>query len=358
MKVLFVCWGNTDGLSHWRSLVPSRAMGADLVCFDMHGKVVFADAEHSLDDYDVAVVQTCWYDWQRSIIERLKSKCPKVLINVDDWIQGIGKRAKGSVKGQMWHDFTKREVQDNHIRILKESDGILASTDVLADKLRQFNQVGLAPNGVDMIRYEAWRDPVRDDGVIFGWAGGVGHQDVIRDISEPISSAISDLNSEGIKAKLCIVGQDERHSFGQPKALYLKWADKFIYPQYLSCFDVSLAPSRDDSFYRYKSQLRLYEAAALGTPTMGGELYESEMDGFGVVCRSRDDWYNNAMELGRDESKRNSIRDFCYDNINRFTIETRVQTWESEIRRLIGWTSNDESPHSSRSTNETVRSAT
>jgi glycosyltransferase involved in cell wall biosynthesis len=333
-------------------------MGADLVCFDMNGTVVFADAKYSLDDYDVAVVQTCWYDWQGKIIKRLKSRVPKVLINVDDWIQGIGKRAKGSQKGEMWYDFTKKEIQDSHIKILRESDGILSSTPVLAEKLSQYNQVGLAPNGVDLDRYRGWRDPIRDDGVIFGWAGGVGHQDVIRDIAEPISSAISDLNAEGIKAKLCIVGQDERRSFGQPKALYLKWADKYIYPQYLSCFDVSLAPSRDDSFYRYKSQLRLYEAAALGTPTLGGELYSPEIDGFGSICRSRDDWYSSCMELGRDEDKRNSIRDYCYENIDRFTIETRVKTWESEIRRLIGSSTSSESQPYSKSSSETVKSVT
>lgn len=333
-------------------------MGAGLVCFDMHGKVVLTDSEIPPQDYDVAIVQTCWYDWQRKIIEKLRGAGLKIILNVDDWIEGIGKRAKGTQKGGMWYDFTKKEIQESHIRILKEADGILASTPLLAKKLSKYNQVGLAPNGIDMQRYKPWRDPVRDDGVIFGWAGGVGHQDVIREFAPAIRSAIEDLNSEGIKAKLCVVGQDERISFGQPDALHLKWADKFIYPQYLSCFDVSLAPSRDDSFYRYKSQLRLYEAAALGTPTLGGELYESEMDGFGVVCKTQDEWYNAAKTLGYNEHIRNSIRDFCYENIDRFTIETRIKTWESETKRLLGSSTSSGSQPSSVSTNETVRTAT
>lgn len=358
MKVLFVCWGSTDGLSHWRSLVPSRAMGADLICIDMHGRIAHADAQHSLDDYDVAVVQTCWYDWQNKVIKKLRSKGIKILLNVDDWIQGIGKRAKGSRKGEMWHDFTKKEIQESHLRILKEADGILASTEVLASKLSSLNDVDLAPNGVDMQRYQPWRDPTRDDGVIFGWAGGVGHADVIRDIAEPIGSAISDLNAEGIDAKLCVVGQDERLNFGQPNALHLKWADKFIYPQYLSCFDVSLAPSRDDSFYRYKSQLRLYEAAALGTPTLGGELYAGEMDGFGSICHNRDDWYDRCMDLGRNAPLRDEIRDFCYDNVDRFTIEARIGVWERSIQSLSGSSTSEESPLSLSSTSDTSRNDT
>jgi glycosyltransferase involved in cell wall biosynthesis len=333
-------------------------MGADLLCIDMHGKIVHADAQHSLDDYDLAVVQTCWYDWQNRIIKRLRMKDIKILINVDDWIQGIGKRAKGSKPGQMWYDFTKKDIQESHLRILRQSDGILASTPILAAKLSELNEVGLAPNGVDLHRYEPWRDPTRDDGVIFGWAGGVGHQDVIREIAEPVSSAIADLNAEGVKAKLCVVGQDERISFGQPDALHLKWADKFIYPQYLSCFDVSLAPSRDDSFYRYKSQLRLYEAAALGTPTLGGSLYASEMDGFGSICLNRDDWYDLCMELGRSEAQRNGIRDFCYNNVERFTIESRIGTWESSIRNLSGFATSVGSQHSSSNTNDTSKTAT
>lgn len=333
------------------------AMKADLLCFDTRQRLVVNQASREIHEYDAVIFQTCWYEWQFIMMKRIRSCGVKVFVNVDDWIKGIGRRAKGSQKGMMWHDFTKRGTIEMHEKILTNADGILASTPLLAEKLSQYNQVGLAPNGVDMRRYEPWQDPVRDDGFVIGWAGGVGHTDVILDIAEPVATAITDLNNEGIKAKLCIVGQDERESFGQPDALYLKWADKFIYPQYLSCFDISLAPSRDDSFYRYKSQLRLYEAAALGTPTLGGELYESEMDGFGEVCRSRDDWYNHIMEYGRSEELRQKTRDFCYDNIDRFTIETRIKTWESEIRRLLsGSSTSTVSPHSSRNTSETTRS--
>lgn len=351
MKVLFVCWGSTDGLSHWRSLVPQRAMGADLICFDMNHRLSFNDTKYELNEYDVAVVQTCWYDWQYKVVHRLQKSGVKVLLNVDDWIKGIGRRARSLGKGAMWSDFTKRSVQEMHERILRESDGILASTPELAEKLSQYNQVGLSPNGIDMQRYEMWRDPERDDGFIVGWAGGVGHADVIRDIAEPVNSAINDLNADGVRAKLCVVGQDERGNFNNEEALYMKWADKFIYPKYLSCFDVSLAPSRDDSFYRYKSQLRLYEAAALGTPTLGGELYASEIDGFGEVCRTRDDWYNAITKYGKDEELRNKTRQYCYDNIDRFTIETRISTWENEISRLTsGSTTSGELLHSSKST--------
>lgn len=358
MKVLFVCWGSTDGLSHWRSLVPARAMGADLICFDMQKGLTVVDAQRAPEDNDVAIVQTCWYDWQYEMIRRLQSAGVKDIINVDDWIKGIGRRAKGSRKGEMWYDFTKRETQEMHERVLRAGVGILASTPVLAEKLSAYNKVGLAPNGLDLARYKPWRDPERDDGFIIGWAGGVGHTDVIRDIREPVQSAISDLNASGHKAKLCIVGQDERLSFGDPDALYLRWADKMIYPQYLGCFDISLAPSRDDSFYRYKSQLRLYEGAALGTPTLGGELYESEMDGFGEICRNRDDWYNQIMRYGQQQEVRDATRQFCYDNIDRFTIETRIATWESSIRSLVGSNTSDEPLPSSASSTKTDKSDT
>lgn len=354
-NVLFVCWGFTDGLSHWRSLVPQRAMGAGLVCFNETGKPVISDLRQEQWMYEVAVVQTCWYDWQRDIIEALRRRGMKIILNVDDYIKGIGRRAKGTVKGQMWHDFTKKDVQANHVRILESADGILASTPVLADKLRKHNEVRLAPNGIDLDRYAPWRDPVRDDGLIFGWAGGVGHTDVIREIAPSVRAAISDLNDEGIKTKLCVVGQDNRDEFGMPDALYMRWADKMIYPQYLSCFDISLAPSRDDSFFRYKSQLRLYEAAALGTPTLGGPLYD-EMDGFGTICR--DDWYDRIMEYGRSEQLRNDVRQFCYDNIGRFTIEERIGTWAKSIQNLTGSSISVESPHSSKSSNETDKIAT
>lgn len=334
MKVLFVCWGNTDGLSHWRSFVPARAMGADLVCFD-GGREVYSSAVHKITDYDVAVVQTCWYEWQHKVIQRLGSLGIPVLLNVDDWIKGIGRQAR-SQGGALWRDFTDPEVLARHERILRECRGVLASTPVLADKLSTLNQVGLAPNGLDLHRYTPWRDPVRDDGFCIGWAGGVGHTHVVREIAPAVQAAVNDLNDQGIKAKLVVVGQDERSSFGlsPDQMLYLRWADKYIYPQYLSCFDVSLAPSRDDSFYKYKSQLRLYEGAALGTPTLGGQLYASEMDGFGVVCT--DDWYDQIVRYATDPTMAQETRQFCYDNIDRFTIEERIGTWRTSIQNLLG----------------------
>lgn len=358
MKVLFVCWGSTEGLSHWRSLVPARAMGADLICFDMNHRIAVNMSSRPPQDNDVAIVQTCWYDWQFELIRRLQSAGVKVIVNVDDWIKGIGRRAKGSRKGDMWHDFTKRETIERHEKVLRSGVGILASTQILADKLSQYNSVGLAPNGLDLSRYSPWRDPVRDDGFIVGWAGGVGHQDVIRDIAPSVQSAIADLNAEGIKSKLCVVGQDERITFGDPSALYLRWADKHIYPQYLSCFDISLAPSRDDSFYRYKSQLRLYEGAALGTPTLGGTLYADEMDGFGDICTNQQDWYDQIMRYGRDSALQKATRQFCYDNIDRFTIESRISTWKSSIQSLTGSSISSERPLSSVSSNDKAKSGT
>lgn len=333
MKVLFVCWGDIDGLSHWRSYVPSRAWGADLVCIDMTGTIKFSEAQHKLGEYDVCIVQTCWYDWQHKVIEKLRLTGAKILINVDDWLRGIGRRAKLMGVTDLWQDFTKSEILDRHERILRESDGILASTPALAEKLSQFNRVGLAPNGLDLHRYSPWRDPVRDDGFIIGWAGGIGHGQVIREIAPQVRQAIEDLNSAGLKAQLCVVGQDERGAFGLPAALHLRWADKYLYPQYLSCFDLSLAPSRDDSFYRYKSQLRLYEGAALGTPTLGGPLYD-EMDGYGTICGD-EDWYDQIMRYATDATVPEQARKFCYEHIDRFTIEERISVWQSETRNLL-----------------------
>lgn len=335
MKVLFVAWGSIDGLSHWRSLLPANAMGADIVCFDMNCKVVYEEAKYQPYEYDVAIVQSCWYDWQYKIIEKFRANGTKIILNVDDWIKGIGRRTKNLSEKSMWSTFAQADVQRMHERILRNADGILSSTIPLADKLSKYGRVGLAPNGLDLKRYSPWRDPIRDDGVIVGWAGGIGHSDVIREIAPAVNSAIDQLNADGIDTKLCIVGQDERSNFNRKDAMYLKWADKYIYPKYLSCFDISLAPSRDDSFYKYKSQLRLYEAIALGTPTIGGELYESEIDGFGTVCKTSDDWYNSIIEYASSESLRDSIRENCYSRVDEFTIDSRISLWQSEIQSLL-----------------------
>lgn len=321
--VLFVGWGGPEGVSHYRTILPARQIGAEWVIFDMSGRPTHG--EGSSKSHKVIVVQNCWNDWQLKMVLAMKKTGATVLMNIDDWIKGIGRRTTAHGNHAL---FADKETLRVHERLLRETDGIIASTDWLAERLRRYNdRVAVARNGIDPKRYQAWMDVERDMGVIVGWAGGTGHSDALRSIQE----AVSDVVEAHDEVSLWIVGQDETHLF-RCEATHRPWTDMHIYPKDLACFDINLAPSLNDDFYRAKSQLRLYEAWTLGTPTIGGGLYDEITDGLdGYIAHTPDDWRTYLDRLITDRDERAAMRANSLVSARGVTIERRRDEWTRAV---------------------------
>lgn len=301
-------------------------MGAEYVIFGMDGRPVCG--EGSRTDHRVIVVQNCWYDWQLKMITKMQQSGAKVLFNCDDWIKGIGRRTDSHGHADI---FKKRDTLDTHFRMLSLCDGIIASTPWIAEKLYAYNpNIAIARNGIDPGRYTPWMDVVRDMGVIIGWAGGTGHRDALRAISEPVSRVVRD-NPE---VSLWIVGQDESDLFSCP-VHRVDWSDMHLYPQQLACFDINLAPALDNDFYRGKSQLRLYEAMTLGTPSVVHPMYD-EVGMAGSIARTSDQWYGILSALVHDEELRNRQRYYAIEQAKEVTIDARIGEWVTAIDQLTG----------------------
>lgn len=326
-NVLFVGWGGAEGVSHYRTILPAKTMGAEWVIFDVNtGRPVFS--EGSATHHDVIIVQNCWYDWQFKIIQAMKAKGSTVLMNVDDWIKSIGKLTTSHGNHEL---FGKKRTVTIHEQILRYCDGVITSTDWLADKIYNSglnNNVAVARNGIDAERYRPWMDVERDMGIIIGWAGGTGHTDALRSVSEAVSRVVERHDD----VSLWIVGQNETGAF-RCKANHAEWSDMHLYPKDLACFDINIAPAMDNDFYRSKSQLRLYEAMTMGTPSVVHPMYD-EVGQAGVIARTPAEWERCLEALVSDERLRDRMRHYALKQAQGVTIQARINEWTQAIEAL------------------------
>ena len=326
--ILFVGWGTAEGVSHYRTILPAKTMGAEYVIIGMDGRPVCG--EGSRKHHELIIVQNCWADWQLKIVQKMKERGSKVIFNVDDWIKAIGRREGSHGHAAM---FRSRKVLDLHERIWAACDGAIVSTEWIAKKaLGLTDQIEVARNGIDPARYTPWMDVKRDMGTIIGWAGGTGHRDSLRSISNAVSSVVN----EYPEVSLWIVGQDESDVF-DCDTYHVKWSDMYLYPQQLACFDINLAPAMENDFYRAKSQLRLYEAWTLGTPTVASPLYDEITDGVdGLLAWGAGDFYAQLNKIVKSKELQASIREASIEKSKEVTIDARINEWERAIESLRG----------------------
>lgn len=326
--ILFVGWGGPEGVTHYRTILPAKTMGAEYVVFDMNGRPVCGDGHRT--DHRVIVVQNCWYEWQLKIIQRMKASGAMVLFNVDDWIKGIARREGSHGHAKL---FGSGSVQKTHDRIWSLCDGAIVSTEWIAQKVQGLNpNVEVARNGIDPGRYRTWADPERDLGIIIGWAGGTGHREALASISSDVSKVVN----EHSNVSLWIVGQDESDLFSCPTH-YVEWSDMYLYPAQLACFDISLAPALENDFYRGKSQLRLYEAMTLGTPSIVSPLYD-EIGKAGMVADGTHYTWEQCLRTlveGEEGARwRKLMRENALEQSKEVTIDARIHEWTTAIDKL------------------------
>lgn len=329
-KVLFVGWGALGGVSHYRTILPARAIGAEWVVFDMNGKPLGGEGERT--NHEIVVVQNCWEKWQVDMMQRMRSTGARVVSNVDDWIKTIGKMDQSHGNAEF---FRRNTTLKQHERYLTETDGSIAATPWLQQRLLHKNpNVQIARNGLDLDRYDHWRDIERDQGFIIGWAGGTGHREAFMKLAPTLTSILKDYEN----VSLWIVGEDFTHLFPrevQDSIATRKWSDMGLYPKDLACFDVNLAPALDNDFYKAKSQLRYYEALALGNPTIAHPMYdEIKPDLTGNWALDGSEWYDHITELIEDPEKLDAMRERCLEERQHVSIEARADEWLSALTAL------------------------
>ena len=269
----------SSGLNWYRCALPATALGLDWVgaggvAPDL--KVMTGTRPQGpldVSGYEVVIVQLAAGPQWLAQIRAWQDQGITVLYEIDDWLHGV-RKLEGHVFAK---DFTKEAVQKFEL-CMRATDGIICSTQWLADKYRALNpNTYVCRNGIDLRRY-AYTRPDRGEWVNIGWAGGSGHLAAAR----PWMQVVAAVMETRPKTRFVSIGEPFANAFaerfGPERALAVPFLPMDIYPAAMTHFDVALAPAGKNGFFKGKSDLRWLEASAIGVPTIADPFTYPEIE--------------------------------------------------------------------------------
>jgi glycosyltransferase involved in cell wall biosynthesis len=339
-EVLFV--GNGRSAVCWyRIAVPAMFLGCDWVGvnenFDMGAGLVKGTTQTpNLDNYKVIIWQQPRSQHARALIKKLQEQGKKVIVECDDYLEGVRKSKDHDFKSEK--AFSKRELEKWQATMIT-ADGLIVSTPWLAKKYSQFNEnIFICKNGLDLGRYDKSRAP--HPGVNIGWAGATGH---VMSFA-PVLDALQRILEEFPYVNFISIGQQFASEFQargieQKRLVTIPWTSIELYPNAMTMFDIAIAPARETNWYRAKSQLRYYEAAAVGAATIGsGWLYDEILEGitgFKVDEGNSEEWYQKMKILVSDHVLRNKMQRMArHVAREEFDMANRRHQWTGVLEHL------------------------
>jgi glycosyltransferase involved in cell wall biosynthesis len=278
-RTLFVGVGNT-GIAWYRCALPAMYLDCDWLGAvgeppDVQFITGLTDEVRSSDDlgdYEVVVLQQPRSEAWLTAIETLRASGTKVLFEIDDYVHAVRKqednvhRKAFGLEQLHWYE-----------RCMAACDGLICSTEWLAERYRRFNpRVWVCRNGIDLGRYNLTRP--RRPGVAIGWAGASGH----RKSATPWMREVAGVMAERSETRFVSVGEPFAHAFierfGPARGLVIGYAPLDTYPAAMTMFDIALAPAGKSSFFRGKSDLRWLESSALGIPVIADPMVYPDIE--------------------------------------------------------------------------------
>jgi glycosyltransferase involved in cell wall biosynthesis len=286
----------TGDTIRYRCYHPAEALAFAGVSSDVkvHRHVALRD---QLDRYGAFVLHRVpWDDEVSSFVEEARQRGRPVLFDSDDLVF-----EPTIVRNGPTNDAHREPLPDEIRRLrqtLREADGVIVSTEFLAERAREQNtNVRVIHNVVsmEMVAHadEILRKPAPTDGrVTITYAAGTPTHD--RDFAEVADAILATLDEQP-NAYFVGIGHvrvDERFAryHSQVKLLPMqKWRDL---PQVLAGADVNIAPLEPDSpFTESKSCIKYLEAGLLGIPTIASPRSD--------FARAIDDGVNGVLAEGR-----------------------------------------------------------
>lgn len=327
--VLFVGLGRS-AVAWYRCYLPAMFMGADYIGLEGTPPEFKATTgqrrREDLAQYKVVVLQQPLEGWA-PLIKKMREKGILVLFEIDDYVHGIRKMAD--------HDFAEgfqRKRLEIYERNMRLCDGIIASTEYIGRRYREFNRnVWVCEIGLDLARYSLTK-PERPT-INIGWAGATGHARA----AAPWMNAVRNVMLRHPNTCFVSIGQNFADAFvGEfgTRAISIPFTLLDQYPAAMTMFDIALAPSGRGNFFKGKSDLRWIEAGALGIPVVADPfLYRDIEHGVDGMLAETPAEVEEQLELLISDDK---LRTQVGENAKRYVCDERgmkvaVEQWREAI---------------------------
>jgi glycosyltransferase involved in cell wall biosynthesis len=322
------------------------------------------EAQARLDDFrraDLVVIwRAPWSDAVAAVVEAAKAAGAPVLFDIDDLLMEPDQAKSEVIDGIRSQKFCETEVRshfEQFERTFLAADYCSAPTELLAHRLRRHGHPAFVlPNGFDdeVLRRSRLaarrRRAAGGDGLVrIGYAtGSKTHQ---RDFAEA-APALAIVLREHPEARLVLfrskwgdvldiaefpdfdglLDQVERRDMVPIEQL----------PDELARFDINIAPlEAGNIFCEAKSELKFYEAALVGVPTVASPTRpyrEAVREGeTGFLAGDTDQWYAALKRLVESPELRRSVAKAAeYVALPRYGPERRAELFASVLEQTVG----------------------
>ncbi len=289
---------------------------------------------HEIGAADALVIwRAPWDERIAAAVDAAEGGGAKIVFDVDD-LMIVPELAKPEViDGIRTQNLSEELVRDHYARMrgsLAAADLCIATTEELAQRMREADRPAFVlPNGVDHATIAASslaarrrRAAVARDGLFrIGYAGGTRtHQ---RDFALCADAVASVLRTRP-ECRLVVFRSADRKSpildLEEYQAWHglegqIEWRDYVSLerlPEEMARFDVNLAPLEiDNPFCEAKSELKLFEAALVGVPTIAsptGPFRRAVRHGeTGFLAATPDEWHTTVVRLIDDPALRRRV---------------------------------------------------
>jgi len=276
-------------------------------------------------DVDVCIFNRWMGDKQYNLWEELKANNVKVILDLDDY--WVLPKHNSVYKAYKWH--VKDAIKNNMLL----ADMVWTTTPILAEKISEFNKnVHIIPNALNLGQKQWTQKKPSNQPLTVGWVGGSSHLYDIKQLQEVMPKVHAKTGCRFIMG-----GHHEEQSFWQymEKVIYgavkrPKWFEPrtgttpVLYGGYYSDIDVCIAPlSPFEHFNRYKSELKIVEAAAYSLPIIVSdtEPYTLHRDNEGVIFVKDNDWETailSVLQMSKEQRQKLGQKnyDYCFRNHN------------------------------------------
>ena len=209
--------------------------------------------------------------------------------------------------------FARHPVRETLKQFLREADTVTVSTPYLGQQMRRHTDkpMYVVENGVDVDHWQ--REVPSKDHLTIGWMASSTHQQDAPLIEEALARVMSQYSHVWIT----LIGFPDLRDLKalEPFADRVNvagWQGSEQLPEYMSYFDIGLAPLVDNPFNRAKSGIKVMQYWANRTPVVCSELppYDLVTNGEdGLFANSPDEWYSALSSLVEDDTLRKSMGD-------------------------------------------------
>lgn len=341
MKVLAIY--DTSGPKFHRILLPCYLMP--------EVEIVVSNAinETVLEGVDVVFVNRAANHMLFNLME-LKAKFGfKLIVDLDDhW--------RLDPTHILYHEYKERQISEVIEEYIKVADCVTVTHERLLNEVLPFNSnVHILPNSIPSFgQFIQAKEP--SDKIRLFWAGSATHKNDVALLKNPSKRINSD------KVKWVLGGYHRNNKEMQAIASYYTNGGMFdneilevlpvhdYYKMYSKC-DIALIPLVDNSFNRFKSNLKILEAANMGCPVVVSKVnpYLDFPEDLVNYVEGQGDWYKQVKKLIDDPSllktQGERLKQYCYEtfNFNEINLK-RKKIFDETIQQ--GNTISDKTPES------------